>query len=337
MSLGVVVIGAGDMGRRHAQHWQAAGAKLIAVCDPDLERAQSVANSFGALALVNPDEAFMRDDVELVSVCTPTFLHARYSIQALEAGKHVLCEKPAALTLADALAMQQAASKHQRQLRIGFMRRFDPLHSPLLAAYAQLGSPVLAQTSIVAGIRPKLLMHDAQANGGPIIDMCCHVFDLWAQLFGASPVSVSAQGYTFAEDKAPLAGIQQKAIDSSLFSLSYPNACSAQFQISWGLPASVGFVEEHSYVGPLGHLQVAWNKGMTLRTASGTLHWQSSGADPWRAEIEQYYLELREQAEHKVASIDDGIAALRISLAVLQSVQSGQSVVLDELADVAEA
>ena len=85
----------------------------------------------------------------------------------MDAGKHVLCEKPIALELADAHAMKRAASQANKELRVGFMRRFDPAYGNLLDACARIGSPILAHATIAAGIRPKRLMHDATANGGP--------------------------------------------------------------------------------------------------------------------------------------------------------------------------
>src|SRR5690625_4573693 len=77
--LGVVVVGAGDLGSRHAQHWCEAGAKVIAVCDPWPERAALVAAAVGAEAATHPYDYLKRDDVHVVSVCTPTFLHESYS------------------------------------------------------------------------------------------------------------------------------------------------------------------------------------------------------------------------------------------------------------------
>jgi len=146
----VVVIGAGDLGSRHAQHWHAAGARVVAVCDPWLERAREVAALVGAEAATHPGAHLSRDDVHVVSVCTPTFLHESYTVAAIEAGKHVLCEKPAALTVSAAERMKAAAELHDRELRLGLMRRFDPAHHEILRRHALLGGPTLAQATIVA-------------------------------------------------------------------------------------------------------------------------------------------------------------------------------------------
>lgn len=331
--LGVVVVGAGDLGTRHALHWRAAGARVVAVCDPWLERATEAANEVGAEAAADPIGYLQRTDVHVVSVCTPTFLHEAYTVAALEAGKHVLCEKPVALTLAAGERMKAAARLHGRQLRIGLMRRFDPAHTQLLACHAQLGGPTLAQATIVAGLRPKRLMHDARGNGGPIIDMCCHLFDLWSELFGGQPESVTAHGYTFGEGAPELASIEEKALDSALFTLTYPGGNVGQVQVSWGLPSGVEYLERHSYVGPGGLLVANWNTSMTLwRSATGEV-WQAPDFDAWGAQIAQFYRELTQGAPQEVAGIDEGLAALRVSLAVLESVAQGRTVHLLDKAE----
>jgi predicted dehydrogenase len=235
-ALGAVVVGAGDMGARHALHWRDAGARLVGVFDPLRPRSEALAAEHDCLALDSLGEVLERDDVHVVSVCTPTFLHAHYTVAALRRGKHVLCEKPAALTLAEALAMKEAEDQGSALLRVGFMRRFDPAAHQILRWGGAIAEPVMAQATIAAGVRPKLLMHDAAANGGPIIDMCCHVFDQWAMLFGEGPVKVRAHGYTFSKDRPELASIELKALDSAHITLAYPGGGVGQVQVSWGLP-----------------------------------------------------------------------------------------------------
>jgi predicted dehydrogenase len=329
-ALRVVVIGAGDMGARHARHWAAAGARVLAVADPDRTRAEMAAAEAGAEAFTDADAALeLRPDA--VSVCTPTFLHAHYSIAALTGGAHVLCEKPVSLTLADAYAMRQAAATHGRELRIGFMRRFDPAYEQLMDLASRAGRPLLAQATITAGVRPKRLMHDALANGGPIIDMCCHLFYLWGTMLRGQPASVDARGYTFSDGKPEVAHIRRRALDSALMTLSYPDGSVGQVQVSWGLPSGVEPVERHSYVGPDGIVTVDWPQHLTLRDGRGVSRWRSAGSDPWKAEITYFHAELTRGAERRVATIDDGIDALKTSLAVLRSVGARRPV---DLADV---
>lgn len=328
--LTAVVVGAGDMGSRHARHWAAAGARVLAVVDPDRPRAEAAAAETGARAMADLRSALALGP-DVVSVCTPTHLHAPTTLAALEVGAHVLCEKPAALTLADAHAMREAAAAAGRELRIGFMRRFDPALDALLEAAGRSGRPLLAQATITAGIRPKRLMHDARANGGPIIDMCCHLFYVWGLLFDGQPTEVAARGYTFSDGKPEVAHIAHRALDSALITLAYPGGSVGQVQVSWGLPSGVPPVERHTYVGPDGLVTVDWPERVVRVDGQGEHAWTQPGSDPWRAEIAAFHAELTAGAARRVPGIEDGIEALRTSLAVLRSVAEGRPIALADV------
>ena len=321
--LGVVVIGAGEMGSRHAQHWTAAGANVVAVCDPNLALAQRLAASVNAEACPNPDALLAKSDIDVVSVCTPTFLHPRYTLQALEAGKHVLCEKPIALNLESALEMKRVAESKGLQLRIGLMRRFEPIFPNLKEMVDDLGMPVMGNVTITAGIRAKRLMHDRTANGGPVIDMCCHIFDLWALIFGEKPELVYATGNIFAEHHPALASIKEKAIDSATATFRFLSGHTTQLLVTWGLPEGVPFSEQHIYIGSEGRVEVDWNyqnNSVKFHDGVGLTHYNGV-RDPWESEIRQFYLELTQNAPRQVADADEGIAALKLSLKMLEAIE----------------
>ena len=319
--LGVLVIGAGEMGGMHARRWRDAGATIVGIYDPATVRAQEMADTFRSQAVASVEAGLELPGVDVVSVCTPTFLHARYTVAALDAGKHVLCEKPAALDLREAFAMKEAQERSGKLLRVGFMRRFDPAWDRILQFGNSIGRPILAQATLAAGVRPKLLMHDAAANGGPIIDMCCHIFDQWAQLFGSQPSAVRAYGYTFSQDKPEVAAIERKALDSAHITLIYPNGGVGQVQVSWGLPRGIEATERHTYMGPDGLITVEWPGEVKLHGGEGTTEWHSGKIDPWEKEIRAFAGEIAGRDPGPLADIDDGIAALRTSLAVLDSVR----------------
>lgn len=321
--LGALIVGAGDMGARHALGWKAAGAAVIGVYDPDGARAGHTAGLVGGRTFADLAEGLAHSDVDVVSVCTPTYLHADATVAALEAGHDVLCEKPAALELAGAFRMRAAERATGNRLRIGFMRRFDPLSQRIHEFCRRLDAPMLAQATIAAGIRPKLLMHDARANGGPIIDMCCHVFDQWSVLFGGQPHRVLAHGHTFGERKLELASVEHKALDSAFITLEYSSGGVGQIQVSWGLPRGIAATETHTYLGPDGIVTVAWPDRVTLHDGTGETSFTPPVTDAWQAEIQHFYRELIGRPAQPLATIDDGIDALRTSLAVLESVAAG--------------
>lgn len=324
MDVGVVVVGAGDMGTKHARHWHTAGAQVLAVCDPDLKRAEASAQVVKARALSNYQDILHDKRVSVVSICTPTFLHPPIAIAALNAGKHVLCEKPIALNLADAELMQQTAKANQRELRIGLMRRFDPATQVLKQWLEPLGTPVYISVQIPAGIRPKLAMHDKHANGGPIIDMLCHHIDMWQQLFGSYPKLAYAKGLCLAKDKQELATIKYKAIDTAMVVLEFPEGHLASIHICWGLPAAVPITEHHVYTAPGGLIKLDWdneNNRLELYKGKFKTTWQEP-VDAWQAEIAQFYAELVKGASRKVANTDEAIETLKLSLEILERIET---------------
>lgn len=128
--LGIGLIGTGNIIRPHIEGYQAfpEACRIVAVADIDEARAQQVGQSIGPDVACYTDyqELLDRDDVQLVSICTPPFVHAPAAIAAMEAGKHVLVEKPMAASLAECDAMIAAAEKHQRKLSVVFQRRWHP-------------------------------------------------------------------------------------------------------------------------------------------------------------------------------------------------------------------
>jgi predicted dehydrogenase len=326
--LGVAVVGAGHMGERHARAWQGLGVPVRALVDPDRARAAALAAEVGAEPVAALEPVLDRGDVAAVSVCTPTSLHAEVAVAALEAGKHVMWEKPVALTLADAARMRAAAAAHDRLLRIGFHRRFESASLRILELGPGLGRPLMAQATITAGVRPKRTMHDAHGNGGPVIDMCCHLFDQWALLFGERCRSVHAHGAVLADGRPELAGIERLAIDSAQITLAYPSGGLAQLFVSWGLPPGVEALERHSYLGPEGLLEVDWPQRLTLHDANGSREERPADVDPIPLEIAGFHAELQRPDERTVATVDDGVEALRESLAVLDSIAAGGEVVV---------
>jgi predicted dehydrogenase len=124
------VIGCGAIAqRRHLPECAANPAsKLVAVADPVAERVEELAKKYGAKAFLNYKEMIAAADIDAVVVAGPNASHASMSIEALEAGKHVLCEKPMATNREDAKAMIAAAQKAKKYLMIGLNQRLMPPH-----------------------------------------------------------------------------------------------------------------------------------------------------------------------------------------------------------------
>ena len=126
MKMKFSIVGCGRVAQRHAEHIHTLG-ELVAVCDIVAEKATALAKKYQAQAYTSIDELLKSTPaVDVVAVCTPNGLHAAHTIKALEAGYHVICEKPMALTVSDCNDMNQAAEKAGKKLFIVKQNRFNP-------------------------------------------------------------------------------------------------------------------------------------------------------------------------------------------------------------------
>ena len=117
------------MGRNHVRAWSGVeGTRVVAVADVDQARASALASEYGVENVYSDYRpALERPDVQMVSVCVPAYYHPEVTIFAAERGKHVLCEKPIALTTERAQAMIEAARRNDVRLGIGFqLRQLQP-------------------------------------------------------------------------------------------------------------------------------------------------------------------------------------------------------------------
>ena len=118
------IIGAGGIGRVRAKSISDSGtARVVAIADIDPVRAKELADEFSASYSANWRELVARPDIEAVVVSTPTKFHAEIAVAALQAGKHVLCEKPLSRTTEEAQRIVEAARVANRVLKTGFNYR----------------------------------------------------------------------------------------------------------------------------------------------------------------------------------------------------------------------
>jgi len=123
--LGVGVVGCGAIAAAHAQAaHELEETKLIAVCDVVEEKARALAERFGADWYTDYDKMLEREDIDVVSICVPSGMHAEYGIKAAKAKKHIICEKPLEVTLEKCDALIRAARENGVKLGGIFQRRF---------------------------------------------------------------------------------------------------------------------------------------------------------------------------------------------------------------------
>lgn len=200
--LKVGIIGAGGISHLHAQGYKALPeVEISAVCDLNLPRAQAWAEKYGvAEAYPGYSEMLEKADIDAVSICIWNNGHCDAAIAALNAGKHVLCEKPMAMNAAEAMRMKAAADKSGKVLMIGFVRRFG-MNTELARDFIQNGSVgevFLAKTSCVrrCGNPGGWFSDITLSGGGPLIDLGVHMIDLCRFLMG-KPKAVRVSGAAF--------------------------------------------------------------------------------------------------------------------------------------------
>jgi predicted dehydrogenase len=200
----VGVIGCGSIAKnRHFPEYEShQETEIIAVCDIVPDRANAAAQRYGAQAYTDYIELLKNEEIEAISVCTPNYLHARITVAALEAGKHVLCEKPMATSLADAEKMNEAAAKSGKILMIGHNQRFVPSHQKAkqLIESGEVGKVYSFRTAFghsgpetwsVDGLESWFFKKD-QAVIGAMGDLGVHKADLLRYILGEEFVEVGA-------------------------------------------------------------------------------------------------------------------------------------------------
>jgi predicted dehydrogenase len=198
------LIGAGAIAeytaREFANH---ADARITAVADPSHARATALAARHGAIALQDPEALLARDDVDAVYIAVPNRLHASLAIGALECRKHVLLEKPFAISLADAERIVAAAEQSGQCLMLGMNQRFEPDVQRARALYVagSLGEVYHAKAfwRRRSGI-PRIgswFTSQAESGGGALLDIGVHLLDATLFVLGDfRPHSVSGAIFT---------------------------------------------------------------------------------------------------------------------------------------------
>lgn len=121
------IIGCGRIAQRHAEHIKNTDScELIACCDIDKNKANQLAEEHSSKKYYTVDDLLKYDKIDIVSICSPNGLHAEHSILSLEHGKHVLCEKPMAISSYDCGRMMQAAEKSNKRLFVIKQNRYNP-------------------------------------------------------------------------------------------------------------------------------------------------------------------------------------------------------------------
>ena len=199
LSVGVGLLGYGAIGRDHAASIKAtAGLRVASVCDLSSARREAASREWGVRTHSRAEELFADPDIDLVVVGTPPSAHTEPVLRALEAGKHVVCEKPFALRAADGDRMIDMAASRRLVLTVYQSRRWDPDFIAMreVARSGSIGEPFYLESFIGGYDHPCDFWHSHEPiSGGTIYDWGSHYFDWILQLFPDTVRTVEAQAH----------------------------------------------------------------------------------------------------------------------------------------------
>src|SRR4030042_3848189 len=222
--LGVAVVGTGFWGKNHARVYkELQSTELVAICDTNAERAKSIAAQFGVKAYTNSARMLKNEAIEAVSIWTWSTSLAKEALKALNAGKHVLVEKPMATHVKQAERLVETAKKNGLHLTVGFLMRLIPgvQHIREAVANKKIGELVCVTAKRVSQWPERI------GDVGVVKDTAIHDIDVMRYISKQDPISVYA--------KMGSKRIQ-KFEDYAHIMLTYENGESAFIKTTWRTP-----------------------------------------------------------------------------------------------------
>ena len=334
-TLRIGMVGAGAISRAHLPAVAARDdCELACIADIDMAKASERAEQFGAArAVADYHELIAMDDVDAVIIGVPARFHAEIAVKAADAGKHVLCEKPMARTLAECDAMAHAAQANRVTLAVGFVRRFDPVWGKVreLVLEGRVGRPCLWRRA-AQGSSPQPPNYgpwyaQSEFSDGPLSESAAHDFDFVR--------------YTFGDAKAVTASVWHMSrtgdvLDTGTVIVDFHSGDQMQCFWSWGLPpkCSGATVSGLDVLGPDGAIRepqhVQGNEyTVTVAGANGhddVIPFTMDRTTTWFHEQLDNFIQSIRGAQSPRGTAADGRKAQEICLAAFESTQTGRRV-----------
>lgn len=335
----VGLLGMGVIGEQHAAalHELRDEAELTAFTGSSPGLAASA--GWGEAAHVARDALLGRDDVDVVVLCTPSDQHGQQALAALEAGKHVVVEKPFTLTVAEAEQVAALAEERGRQVSVISQRRFEPEHLAVRAMLdaGELGELRLARTHVHwwrdAAYYASAAWRGLTASGGSALDnQGVHNIDLLRWLAG--PVeAVTAQAATVAHDI--------EAADTFVATLSFAGGALGLLSITTatppGFPATIALNFDRGEI-VLGQGEIlSWDHDAPRPAGTAAAERTSGAAEPMAigigGHVNQWRDILASIRESRPSSVDaaEGVRTVRLSAAIALAAETGRLVRPDDL------
>jgi inositol 2-dehydrogenase len=331
--LGVGVIGVGRMGRRHAENLRSLipAARLVAVADVDIEAVRRLAEELEVEHSHSVEALVERHDVEAVVVASPSRFHLSAVQAAAARGKHILCEKPLALTLDDVDAAIEAASRAKVILQIGFMRRYDPGYREAYQRIAagEIGTPIIFR-SIGRDREPPPLSFYQSGSGTLFLDSSIHEFDLARWLMNDEVAEVHAFGGALACPEL----LELGELDAGVVNLRFSRGAIGNVESF--RQSRYGYDIYTEVVGSKATLRIGYLRQTALTTLSGVGvvhdvvdHFLVRFRDAYLNELRDFVQAVRTNSPPGVTG-EEGRRALAVALAAEKSYRDARPVLLSE-------
>ncbi|AIC93972.1 MULTISPECIES: Gfo/Idh/MocA family protein [Shouchella] len=287
MKVGIIGVG-GIATNRHIPALQTIeDVEVYGVYDVNQVRATEVAASF-AIPFIANSESELFAQVDAVVICTPNKFHHQSVLQALQAGKHVFCEKPMAITNAEAVEMEKAASEGKNVLQIGYHYRFkkEALAAKKLIQTGEIGDPLVIR---VEGMRRRkvpgwgVFINKDLQGGGCLMDYGCHLLDLALWLVDYPEIeSVHGQTYELVsrhEDQVNEWGAYDATKidveDHATAYITFKNGATMLFETSWAanVPSDKETISISGTTGGLNVFPLAMNKASSGMMSTMNADW----------------------------------------------------------------
>lgn len=327
----VGVVGYGTMGQVHSQAFQElADVELIMVADADSERRALAQRDYGVDVVNNIDEMLLSDAVDLIDICVPTYLHEDVMRKAIEAKKHIFCEKPLARSLEEGQRMVDLAANYEKKIGIGHVVRFTPEYIGIRESVLQgeIGQPAVVRTFRGGSQFPKG-WHDWYADfdlsGGAILDLAIHDLDFLRYLFGDVERVYAKTTH----------GRTKTQIEWVMIVLRFKNGVIAHVEASWAnYPGA--FYTTTEIAGRDGLISYDSRKTnpiftlipeQTKERVGVTVPGNPASTSPYFLELQDMITAIREDRSPLV-TVEDAFGTLQVALAAVESAQTGQVITL---------
>jgi predicted dehydrogenase len=324
--MNVAIIGAGLQCRRRAPVLaESKEDRLVAIASKELPHAEAMARPFGAQAVEHWQEVVARPDVEAVIVCTPPHVHAEISIAALQAGKHVLCEKPLTRTLEEAERVVAAASASGRVLKCGFNHRHHPAiwEAKRRLDAGELGRPLFARCRYGICGRPgyekEWRADPAQAAGGQFIEQGTHGIDLIRWFAGEiTEVSCMTATHYFKAQRLEDDGFALFRTREGATACLHTSLAQWQNVFSFEVFGDEGYARVEGLGATYGTEQLFLGRRDFQAPFQDHVIQYRGGDISWRDEWREFVAAIRERRT-PTGSAEDGLAAMRVALTAYEA------------------